>query len=79
MARVKKGIDRALGAAVSKGLFDGLIGGSDLWLAGGAVAFLARRWRRGRKPRLLSEVLQPGESLLITHIPKVGRQKRSRA
>ena len=79
MPRLKKAIDGVLGATISKGFFDGLIGGKDLWLAGRVVAFLARRWRRGRKPRILAEVLKPGESLLVTHISKEDRPKRTRA
>ena len=50
----------------------GLLGGSRFWLAVFAAGFVAR-WsgkvtKRGEMPVRYSERLEPGESIVITHI-----------
>lgn len=53
------------------GLFRGLLGGSRFWLALGALAVGVRTIARmaSRKPEVVySEDLEPGQSLVITHL-----------
>jgi len=57
------------------GLFRGLLGGSRLWLVLGAVAVGFRtiaRMARREPDVVYSEPLQPGQSLVVTHLDSHG-------
>lgn len=61
---------------------EGVFGGRKLWLALGAVLWGARALRRasGRTERVvLREVIQPGERIVITQIPRKLPRKERRA
>lgn len=76
MGKLKEAADGLLAAGVTRGLTRGLIGGSSSWLVAGGLAFLLRRLRRGRRPRVLTEALAPGESVMISHLaPERGRRR----
>jgi hypothetical protein len=64
-------VDRAVSAGLRKGLRQGLIEGSRVWLGVGAVALAWRIVQRAAgpgKPIVVSETLAPGETLVIKHL-----------
>lgn len=65
--------------ATNKGLF----GGSKLWLTVFGLGVLGRGankvLKRGPMPVVLSEKLEPGQSMVITHIPYEKRSRRTRS
>ena len=63
--RVRRLADRLF----RKGARRGLLEGSDLWLAVGAVALLVRVLATKDKPRKVTEELKVGESIVVTHLP----------
>jgi hypothetical protein len=62
-------IERITNSLVRRGLRRGLLEGSNLWLALGAVAFVVRFISRPEEPKLVSERLALGESIVVTHLP----------
>jgi hypothetical protein len=61
---------------------EGVFGGRKLWLALGAVLWGARALRRasgGTERVVLREVIQPGERIVITQIPRKLPRKERRA
>lgn len=64
-------------------IFEGLLNGRKVWLAIGAVVWGAKalRWAsRSTERVVLSEILQPGDQILISQIPtKVSRKQRKAA
>jgi hypothetical protein len=63
-------IDRAVRLAMRHGFRRGLLGGSQLWMAVGAVALGVRVMQRlgSRKPVVVTERLAPGQTLVIEHL-----------
>jgi len=64
-------MDRAVRAGIRHGFRRGLLGGSQAWLAVGAVAVGVRAMQRlaARKPVVVTESLAPGEAILVRHLP----------
>lgn len=62
--------ERAVRAGLRHGFRKGLVGGSQAWLALGAVALGVRLVQRfGRpEPEIVREELRPGETLVIAHL-----------
>ena len=60
----------------------GLLGGSRPWLAIFVLGLLRRQMgkvtKRGEMPLVLSEALEPGQALLITHLAPKRRGRRGR-
>ena len=53
-----------------RGLWDGLIGGSRLWMVLGGFAATVRLYKKvsGREPKVVyCEELRPGQTLVISH------------
>ncbi|HEV2361250.1 MAG TPA: hypothetical protein VGS21_06075 [Acidimicrobiales bacterium] len=63
---------------VRKGLREGLVEGSTLWLALGALAFLVRFMGRPEEPKVATESLRLGESITITHLPAPPSRRQQR-
>ena len=64
--------DRAVRAALRTGARRGLGDGSRGWLAVGAIALGIRLFQRMARPGkavIVSELLEPGETLIISHLP----------
>lgn len=71
--RAGKVVDLAVGAALKRGMRDGLGGGSSVWLVLGAGALsvrLLQRLARPGKDSIVTEELRPGETLIITNMAK---------
>jgi hypothetical protein len=64
-------MDRAVRLGIRHGFRKGLLGGSQAWLAVGAVAVGVRAVQRlaSRKPVVVTESLAPGEAILVRHLP----------
>jgi hypothetical protein len=62
-------LERAVRVGIRRGLRDGLVGGSRLWLALGAAAVGVRvvQLATARKPVVVTERLAPGEAILVRH------------
>jgi len=71
-------VDRLTRKLLRDGLRRGLLQGSDLWLALGAVALVVRVIAKPEPPKVVSQKLALGESVTITHLPPplAGRAKR---
>jgi hypothetical protein len=62
-------LDRAVRLGLRHGLRRGLMGGSQLWMAVGAVALgvrIIQRWG-APKPIVVTERLAPGEAIVVRH------------
>jgi len=70
--------DRVTRNLVRKGLREGLLGGNGRWLAVGALTWLARFLRAKPQPRVVTEQLKLGESILVTHRPAPPYGRRAR-
>ena len=70
--------ERLTRSLVRKGVREGLLGGNGRWLAVGAIAWLVRFLRSKPRPRVVTERLKLGESILVTHVaaPPFGRRAR---
>ena len=65
--------DRAVRAALRKGLRRGLIDGNRVWLSIGVAAVgvrLVQRLASPGEPIIVRERLAPGETLVIRHLPQ---------
>jgi len=74
-------LDRWARQLVRRGVRSGLIGGSNIWLSIGAIAWLFRFLSR-RPPRQVSvERLRLGETILVSHVaaPPRGRRAKRKA
>jgi hypothetical protein len=71
-------IARIVDGLVRRGLRRGLLEGSNLWLAVGAAAFVVRFISRAEEPKLVSERLALGESIVVTHLPAPTSGRRAR-
>ncbi len=62
-------LDRAVRLGLRHGLRKGLLGGSQWWMAVGAVALGVRVVQRlgSRKPVVVTETLRPGEAIVVRH------------
>ena len=63
--------DRLVKAGMRHGFRRGVVGGSQVWLAVGAVALGARLLKRMAgpgKPVVVTERLAPGQTLVIRHL-----------
>jgi hypothetical protein len=56
----------------------GLIGGSNVWLSVGALAWLFRLLYRRQPAEVSVERLRLGESVIVSHVPAPSRTKRAR-
>ena len=70
-------IDTVARKLIRRGLRQGLIEGSALWLAIGAVAWLVRLMLRPDKEHVVRERLQLGESITVVHRPAPNRRRGS--
>jgi hypothetical protein len=64
-------LDRLLRAGVRRGLRRGLVDGERLWLAVGAAALgvrLLQRLAGPGKPIVVTERLEPGQTLVVRHL-----------
>jgi hypothetical protein len=63
-------MDRAIRLGIRRGFRDGLFGGSQAWLALGAVALGARAVQRlgARKAVVVTERLSPGQTIIVRHL-----------
>ncbi len=70
--------ERLTAALVRRGFREGLLGGSGLWLAVGAVAWLARFLARRPERSVVVEEIALGESITVTSVPPPpsGRRRR---
>jgi hypothetical protein len=75
---VRRLIDRLTRRALRDGVLRGLFGGSDLWLAVGALGLLVKVLTRKDTPRVVTERLALGESLVVTHLPPPPRGRAAR-
>jgi hypothetical protein len=71
-------IERITNYLVRRGFRRGLVEGSNIWLALGAVAFLVRFISRPEQPKVVSERLALGESIVVTHLPAPSNGRRAR-
>lgn len=62
-------LDRAVRAGIRHGLRKGLLGGSQVWMGLGAVALGIRAVQRlrARDPVVVTERLEPGQTLIVRH------------
>lgn len=63
---------------VRKGLRQGLMEGSSLWLVVGALAWLFRLLTRREQPLVMREELRLGESIVVTHRAAPERRRGTR-
>jgi hypothetical protein len=75
---VRRLIDRLTRRALRDGVLRGLFGGSDLWLAIGALGLLVKVLTRKDAPKVVIERLALGESLVVTHLPPPPRGRAAR-
>jgi len=64
-------LERAVRTALRRGIKDGLVGGSRVWLALGAAAVGYRLWHRAAgwvSPTVIREELAPGQTLVVAHL-----------
>lgn len=64
-----------------RGVRDGLLGGSGVWIAVGAVAWLLRWLSRAPPQRVVREKIRLGETITVTSAPApaLGRKARKLA
>ncbi|HVC25549.1 MAG TPA: hypothetical protein VND23_07320 [Acidimicrobiales bacterium] len=62
-------LDRISRRIVRRGLRQGLLEGSSLWLVAGTVAWLFRLLTTPESPRVVRERIAVGESIVVTHLP----------
>lgn len=74
-------VDSLARRVVRRGLRRGLAEGSAAWIALGALAWLARLLLRPEQPRVATEQLRLGETLVVRHLPPppTRRQRRKAA
>lgn len=70
--------DRVTRNLVRKGFREGLLAGNGRWLAIGAVTWLVRQLRAKPRPRVVTERLKLGESIVVTHLPAPAFGRRAR-
>jgi hypothetical protein len=70
--------ERLTAGLVRRGVRQGLLGGSGVWLAIGAVSWLARFLARRPERRVVVEQLAIGETIVVTSVPPPpsGRRRR---
>ena len=76
---VRRYLDRWTRELVRRGVRSGLIGGSNLWLSIGAIAWLLRLLARRPTPKASVARLGLGESVVVSHVPAPPRSRRARA
>jgi hypothetical protein len=75
---MRKLIDRLTRRALRDGLRRGLLGGSDVWLAIGALGLLVKVLAKKDAPKVVSERLRLGESITVTHLPPEPSRRAAR-
>lgn len=78
---MKRLLERLTRDLVRRGIHDGLLGGNGIWLALGAVAWLARWLSRSPSPTVVREQIRVGETITVTSVaaPAFGRRARKLA
>jgi hypothetical protein len=61
-----------------RGLRQGLLEGSSLWLVAGALAWLFRLLATPEAPKIVREEIALGESLIVTHLPPPPTRRAAR-
>jgi hypothetical protein len=73
-------LDRLTRQVMRRGLRQGLLEGSSIWLVAGALAWLLRLIATPEAPRVVREEIAVGESILVSHLPAPPtRRQRRRA
>jgi len=71
-------LDRISRRIVRRGLRQGLLEGSSLWLVAGVLAWLFRLLTTPERPRVVREQIALGESILVTHVPAEPTRRAAR-
>ncbi len=71
-------IDRLSRRLVRRGLRQGLLDGSSIWLAVAALAWLLRLLASAERPKVVREDLALGESIVVTHLPPAPTRRHQR-
>lgn len=71
-------IERVTRNLVRRGVRDGLLAGNGVWMALGAVAWLIRFLRKRPSPKVVTETLRSGESIVVTNVPAPPFGRRAR-
>jgi hypothetical protein len=71
-------LDRISRRLMHRGLRQGLLEGSALWLVVGAAAWLVRLLVTPEPPKVVSEQLALGESVIVTHLPPGPTRRQAR-
>lgn len=71
-------LDRISRRVVRRGLRQGLLEGSSLWLVAGVLAWLFRLLSTPEAPRVVRERIALGESIVVTHVPAPSSRRRAR-
>ena len=71
-------IDRLTRRVMRDGLRRGILEGDNLWMILGSVALLVRVISKKDKPKVVSETLALGESIVVTHLASANGGRPSR-
>ena len=71
-------VDRLSRRIVRRGIRQGLLEGSTLWLVAGVLAWLFRLLTTRESPRVVRERIAVGESIVVTHLPAPPGARQSR-
>ncbi len=63
---------------VSKGFKRGVVEGNGLWLVVGALALVVRVVSKPEPPKVVTEQLRLGESIVVTHLPPPPSRRKAR-
>jgi len=74
----KGGFERWTRQLVRRGIREGLIEGSDVWLSIAAIVWLFRFLSRRPRPQVSVARLRVGESIVVSHVPPPPRSRRGR-
>lgn len=61
-----------------RGLRQGLLEGSALWLVAGALAWLFRLLASAERPKVVREDIALGESIVVAHVPAAPTRREVR-
>jgi hypothetical protein len=70
--------DRVTRDLIRRAIRLGLLEGSRIWLVIGAVVLVVRLLGRTEAPRISTERLSVGESLVVTHVPAPPTRRQAR-